>query len=63
MLFFALIFNEIIEINLCRLSKNTINNIANRAKNDSEDDSTIERDETIESLIEIKNLDSDTKDG
>jgi len=61
MLFFTLVFNEIIEINFWGLSYNTKKNIINRAKIEG-DESFIVKNETFEeynekddNLIELKN--------
>ena len=64
MLFFTLVFNEIIEINLWGLSLNTKRNIINRAQSDGDETFIVksetfgennEKDDNTESLIELKN--------
>ena len=63
MLFFTLVFNEIIEINLWGLSLNTKRNIINRAQSDGDEtfivkcetfDEYYEKDDNAENLIELK---------
>ena len=46
-LFMALIFNEIIELNFCGLSDNTKRKISERAEIDSDLDSMIDKNSTI----------------
>ena len=64
MLFFTLVFNEIIEINLWGLSLNTKRNIINRAQSDGDETFIVksetieennEKDDNAENLIELKN--------
>ena len=57
MLFFTLVFNEIIEINLLGLSLNTKRNIINRAQSDGDEtfEEKNEKDDNAENLIELKN--------
>ena len=60
MLFFSLVFNEIIELNFCGLSRNTKKNINNRAKNEIIESNlikslTIEEDNDINPLKENAN--------
>ena len=64
MLFFTLVFNEIIEINLWGLSLNTKRNIINRAQSDGDETFVVksetfeennEKDDNAENLIELKN--------
>lgn len=50
-LFLSLIFNEIIEINVCGLSKNTKRNISKRAE-DEDSDLYITKSDTLESVFE-----------
>ena len=52
-LFMSLIFNEIIEINFCGLSKNTRKNIIMRARDDSIDENIIDEINLIDEKIEI----------
>ena len=56
-LFFSLIFNEIIEINFCGLSQNTKKNISSRANNEC--DPIRLRSETCESLFKDSEKDED----
>ena len=60
MLFFSLVFNEIIELNFCGLSRNTKKNINYRAKNEIIESNlikslTIEEDNDINPLKENAN--------
>ena len=64
MLFFTLVFNEIIEINLWGFSLNTKRNIINRAQSDGDETFIVksetfeennEKDDNAENLIELKN--------
>ena len=70
-LFFSLIFNEIIEINFCGLSHNTKKNISKRAED--EDNMIITKSDTYDSMLEgqdgyilkskdFKSIESDTVD-
>ena len=63
-LFFTLVFNEIIEINFWELSLNTKRNIINRAESDVDESFIVknetleennEKDDNTENLIELKN--------
>ena len=72
MLFFTLVFNEIIEINLWGFSLNTKRNMINRAQSDGDETFIVksetieennEKDDNAENLIELKNNEVYDKNG
>ena len=60
-LFFSLVFNEIIELNFCGLSRNTKRNMASRAKDEIIESNLLKKQE-FEGDDEIKVLEDNAKE-
>ena len=61
MLFFSLVFNEIIELNFCGLSRNTKRNMASRAKDEIMESNFIKK-QALQGEDDIKLIEDNSKE-